>query len=132
MTTIQSTNSSYKQLEKIFTRKLESIDDMAILVKSPYPLLTVNKLDDQCRVSEHELTNDEKTACGSTNDNESFFKMSAAAPTFQPQYEFAQNEIESINQSIAKEEASNVHIQPALSMKITNFEFVPTSNNNEI
>ena len=82
MTTIQSTNSSYKQLEKIFTRKLESIDDMAILDKSPYPLLTVNKLDDQCRVSEHELTNDEKTACCSTNDNESFFKMSAAAPTF--------------------------------------------------
>jgi hypothetical protein len=72
---------------------------MAILDKSPYPLLTVNKLDDICRVSEHELTNDEKTACGSTNDNESFFRMSAAAaPTFQPQYEFAQNEIESINQ----------------------------------
>ena len=106
MTTIQSTNSSYKSLEKIFTRKLESIDDMGLYDKSPYPLLTVNKLADQCRVSEHNETNDEKTACGSTNDNETFFKMSAGAPTFQPQYELAHNEIESINQQIAKEEAS--------------------------
>ena len=97
MTTIQSSNSDYKQLEKIFTRKLGSIDDMGLFDKSPYPLLTVNnKLVD--KVSEHNETNDEKTACGSTNDNVSFFKMSSAAPTFQPQYEFAQNEIESINQ----------------------------------
>ena len=107
---------------------------MGLYDKSPYPLLTVNKLADQCKVSEHNETNDEKTACeSSANDNESFFRMSTHVPTFQPQYEFAQNEIESINQQIASEEARCTHYhQPALSMKITNFEFVPTSNTYEI
>jgi hypothetical protein len=98
MTTESTTASSYRQLEKIFTRKLSSIDDMGLYDKSPYPLLTEQKADDLCRVSEHNDINDEKTACNSsTNDNESFFKISAAAPTFQPQYEFSNKEIESIN-----------------------------------
>ena len=63
-------------------------DDTGLYAKSPYP-----PLNDEKEIN----SNDDKTACESvrSNDNESCFKMSAAAPSFQPAaFEFSNNDME--------------------------------------